>query len=202
MTICIFGGTFDPPHAGHIHACTELLKSFYVDKLYVIPTFIPPHKIRSSSVSAFDRYEMCKIAFLPLSDKIVISDVELKREGRSYTSDTIKYFKDDGNEKIYFLCGTDMFLTLDSWHEPEYIFSNASIICMRRESDSELEKQLFEKKREYTLKYGADIYFIDSKAIELSSSEIRDNLEEMKLKGQISDEIYDFIKKNQLYGKE
>ena len=202
MTICIFGGTFDPPHAGHIHACKEFIKNFFVDKVYVIPTFIPPHKIRSSSVSASDRYEMCKIAFLPLSDKIEISDVEMMREGRSFTSDTIEYFKSMGNDKIYLLIGTDMFLTLNQWHECEYIVSNATLVWLRRESDSELGRQIEEKKKQYTEKYNANISFIESQAIELSSSEIRENLEEIKQKGLIADEVYDFIKKNRLYGKE
>ena len=139
---------------------------------------------------------------MPLSDKIEISDIEMQREGRSYTSDTIEYFKSLGNEKIYFLLGTDMFLTLDTWHEFEYIFSNASIVCMRRESSVEIEKQINEKMRKYTEKYNADITFISSEAIELSSSEIRENLYEMRNKGFITDEIFEFIKNNRLYGKE
>ena len=202
MTICIFGGTFDPPHIGHTHACAEFLSSYDVDKLYVIPTFIPPHKTRSSSVSADDRFEMCKIAFLPLSDKIQISDVEIKREGRSYTADTISYFKDLGCDKIYFLCGTDMFLTLDRWYEFRYIFSNAIIACMRRESEAETEKLIKAKYEEYISKYNANICFVNSRAITLSSSEIRENLEEMKSQGYISDEIYGYIKEKNLYGKE
>jgi len=202
MTICIFGGTFDPPHVGHVHACAEFLASYDVDKLYVIPTFIPPHKTRSSSVSADDRFEMCKIAFFPISDKIEISDVEIKREGRSYTADTISYFKDMGCDKIYFLCGTDMFLTLDRWYEFRYIFSNAVIACMRRESEVETEKLIKAKYEEYISKYNADICFVNSNAIELSSSDIRENFDGVKDLGYISDEIYMYVREKNLYGKE
>ena len=202
MTICIFGGTFDPPHIGHVHACAEFLANYDVDKLYVIPTFIPPHKTRSSTVSADDRFEMCKIAFLPLSDKIEISDVEIKREGRSYTAHTISYFKDLGCDKIYFLCGTDMFLTLDKWYDFKYIFSNAVIACMRRESEAETEKLIESKMKEYITKYNAKICFVNSDAITLSSSEIRDDFDGMNSRGYIPDSVYEYVKRKNLYGEE
>lgn len=202
MTICIFGGTFDPPHIGHTHACSEFLAKYSVDKLYVIPTFIPPHKIRSSSVSAEERFEMCKIAFLPLSEKVEVSDVEIKREGRSYTRDTISHFKEKGCDTVYFLCGTDMFLTLDKWYDFTYIFDNAIIVCMRRESEEETERLILDKKAEYISKYNAKIGFIDTAAITLSSSEIRADIDGMNDNGLISDEIYQYIKDKGLYGKE
>jgi cytidyltransferase-like protein len=63
MTIGIYGGTFDPPHIGHIQACKNFLNSFKVDKMYVIPTSIPPHKVRNSIVDGTTRFEMCKKAF-------------------------------------------------------------------------------------------------------------------------------------------
>ena len=202
MRICIYGGTFDPPHIGHMNACRAFLNAFSVDKMYVIPTSTPPHKIRSSTVSVEDRLEMCKLAFSEISPLIEISDVELKREGKSYTADTIKYFKNEGNDEIYLLCGTDMLLTLGSWYNAEYILTNVKIVCMRRESDIEIKKDIQAKKNEYETKYGTEVHVLDVCAIELSSSEIRSKINFSGADGQITDKVLAYIKKNELYGKE
>ena len=202
MKICIYGGTFDPPHIGHMHACKAFLNAFYVDKMYIIPTSTPPHKVRSSTVSGTDRFEMCKIAFSGISDSIEISDVELKREGKSYTADTIRHFKNEGNDEIYLLCGTDMMLTLGSWYNAEYILTNAKIVCMRRESDEKTENEIKIKQSYYQSVYGTEVYILDVDAIELSSSEIRNKIKFSEAQGLITDGVLDYIRKNDLYGKE
>lgn len=201
MRICIYGGTFDPPHIGHMHACKSFLDSFCVDRMYIIPTSTPPHKVRSSTVSGEDRLEMCRLAFSGISDLIEISDVELKREGKSYTADTIRYFKNEGNEEIYLLCGTDMLLTLDRWYNAEYILTNAKIVCMRRESDKSIEKEIVEKKEKYQHEYGTDVYVLDVDAIELSSSEIRDKINDSSADGLITDSVLAYITEKGFYKK-
>ena len=202
MIIGIYGGTFDPPHIGHIQACKNFLDSFKVDKMYVIPTSIPPHKVRNSIVDGATRLEMCKIAFENLSPDIEVSDVELNRQGKSYTADTIKHFKELGNDTIYFLCGTDMFLTLDKWYKPEYILSNAVIVCMRRECDNHNTLAINEKALVYEDKFNAKIHFLNYDAIEISSSEIRENIEDESIKNALSPDVLAFIRANGLYGKE
>lgn len=202
MKIGIFGGTFDPPHIGHINACLKFLSSFEMDKLYVIPTSIPPHKVRKSDVSTEDRAEMTKLAFSDLSDKIEISDVELKREGKSFTSDTIEYFKNRGNDEILLLCGTDMFVTFDTWHEFEYIFDNATIVCVRRENDLNYKSLILEKDREYKSKYNAKTEFLDIDVVEISSTEIRNNIYCQNSNKYLSKAVYDYIIKKGLYKHE
>ena len=142
MKIGIFGGTFDPPHIGHINAFRAFLEQFDFDKVFVIPVYLPPHKSLKSSVSAGDRLNMSRLAFKSLSSKVEISDLEIKREGKSYTADTIKHFKEEGYDDIYFLCGTDMLLTLDMWYKPDYIFSNAKIVFARRENERENDENI------------------------------------------------------------
>ena len=202
MTICIYGGTFDPPHIGHMHVCESFIKCFNVDKLYIIPTSTPPHKVRSSTVSGADRLEMCKLCFPQISSNIEVSDVELEREGKSYTADTIRHFKNLGNDEIYLLCGTDMMLTLDKWYNFEYIFTNAKIVYMRRENDVETKDLLEIKTKEYEEKYGAEIHFIDVDAIEISSSEIRDMINASGVSGLLTDDVISYIKEKDLYRKE
>jgi nicotinate-nucleotide adenylyltransferase len=145
---------------------------------------------------------MCKRCFPQISSNIEVSDVELKREGKSYTADTIHHFKDLGNEEIYLLCGTDMMLTLDRWYNFEYIFTNAKIVYIRRENDAETTELLEIKTKEYEEKYGAKIHFIDVCAIELSSSEIREKINASGAHGLLTDDVINYIKDKDLYRKE
>lgn len=201
MKIGIYGGTFDPPHLGHINACKEFLEAISLDTLYVIPAFLPPHKTINSGISPQNRLEMTEIAFSSLSEKIVVSDMEFKRQGKSYTAETIKYFKDNyQNVDIYFLCGTDMILTMDMWYRPEYIFANAKIVYVRRENYQEITKKIDEKCEFYKEKYNADIIYLSLDTKEMSSSEIRSAiLEKKELSGYLSPEIIEYINRNALY---
>lgn len=203
MKIGIYGGTFDPPHNGHVHACKSFLDAFDVDKLYIIPTSIPPHKIKGSNVGGKDRMEMSKLAFSGLSDRIELSDVELIRSGKSYTSDTLKHFKANGANEILLLCGTDMFVTLDTWHEFAYIFENATIVCIRRENEKHFKSLIDEKSVEYKQKYNASLEFIEADAIEMSSSDIRKKIaDDDNVLSFIPKNVYDYILERGLYKNE
>lgn len=203
MKIGIFGGTFDPPHIGHINACNAFLEQVDLDTLYVIPVYLPPHKNIFSGTDVNSRLEMAKIAFSSLSSKVIVSDLEIKREGRSYTADTIKQFKRDfDGAEIYFLCGTDMILTMDLWYKPEYIFANAKIVYIRREEDENITQQIENKCKYYKEKYGASIISIKTDAIEISSSEIRDEM--LKNDGNssfLTPDLIKYIAENNLYEK-
>lgn len=201
MKIGIFGGTFDPPHLGHIGACKAFLETVSLDHLYVIPAFIPPHKAVISGSNANNRFDMTKLAFSTLSDKIIVSDLEFKREGKSYTADTLKYFKDNYKDiEIYFLCGTDMILTMDMWYHPEYIFDNATIVYVRRENDSETTKRIDEKCSQYREKFNANILPLSLNVVEMSSSDIRKAIaNNEELTNYLSSEIINYIKINRLY---
>ncbi|MBQ8545815.1 MAG: nicotinate (nicotinamide) nucleotide adenylyltransferase [Clostridia bacterium] len=201
MKIGIYGGTFDPPHLGHTNACKAFLEAISLDYLYVIPAFVPPHKIINSGISPEKRFEMAKLAFSKLSSKIIVSDMEYKRQGKSYTAETIKYFKEHYNGvEIYFLCGTDMILTMDMWYHPEYIFANAKIVYVRRENNQEITKKINEKCKLYREKYNADIIYLSLDTKEMSSSEIRSAiLEKKELSGYLSPEIIEYINQNALY---
>ena len=96
----------------------------------------------------------------------------------------------------------DMFLTLDKWYKPDYILSNAIIVCMRRENDEQNTLAIKEKELEYTKKFNAKIYFLNDDAIEISSSEIRSNIEDESVKKLLSPDVLTFINKNGLYRNE
>lgn len=200
MKIGIFGGTFDPPHLGHVKTFTAFFNRFPFDKVYVIPVYTPPHKQIHSSSSVEDRLNMTRLAFEKISNKVEVSDLEIKRQGKSYTADTIRHFKEQGCDEIFFLCGTDMLLTLGSWYNPEYIFQNATIVYARRENEPEITKKIQEKIEEYELNFGAKIHFLETQALEISSTEIRNNVDKDCSK-YLDSEVLEYIKRNGLYKK-
>ena len=180
--IGIFGGTFSPPHIGHISAAKGFISAVSLDELIIMPDFLPPHKTFDGEASTEERIEMCRLAFGNIPG-VTVSDFEIKRGGKSYTAVTLEELSSPDKE-LYFLCGTDMFLTLSSWYKPEIIFKNAIICYVRRETDSDNSILIKKASEDYIAKYNARIISIPSDINEISSSEIRktikngDNLEQ------------------------
>ena len=173
MRIGIFGGTFNPPHNGHKKLADELPGRLSLDLLIIMPTHIPPHKGASLLACDEDRLNMCRLCFE--NSSTVVSDIELKREGKSYTVDTLtevkKLYPDD---ELYFLMGSDMLLSFHSWREPERILETANICAVSRH---EGETQKLE---EYISCHFADckekFKVIDFEPVDISSTEIRNGL--------------------------
>ena len=169
--IGIYGGTFSPPHLGHVGAAKSFYDAVPLDKLLIIPDFLPPHKQIDGEITADDRIEMCRLAFSDVSGAEV-SDIEIKRGGKSYTALTLAELSSEGNE-LYFLCGTDMFLTLGEWYMPEEIFRLATICFVRRENDKENDLVIKRLTEEYINRFSARIIPISAPVTEISSSELR-----------------------------
>jgi nicotinate-nucleotide adenylyltransferase len=103
----IYGGTFSPPHLGHVSAARSFVRGADLDKLIIMPDFTPPHKLDFGNATAEDRLEMCRIAFadVPCTE---VSDFEILRGGKSYTYVTLEAFAKE-NVDLFFLCGTEAF---------------------------------------------------------------------------------------------
>lgn len=198
MRLGIFGGTFSPPHTGHVLAARAFVKALSLDKLLIIPTFIPPHKFFGEEASCEERLEMCRLAFgdIPSAE---ISDIEILRGGKSYTYETLEELYSEDNE-IYFLVGTDMLLTFDGWKKPERI-SELCTLCYVRREEERVNDALIEKKIEkYKNLYGASIVSIGHRVTEISSSELRQRIKD----GNIGDNmlptsVLDYIRERGLY---
>ncbi|MBQ8448340.1 MAG: nicotinate (nicotinamide) nucleotide adenylyltransferase [Clostridia bacterium] len=170
MRTGIFGGTFSPIHNGHIKAAKAFLSELSLDVLYVIPDRIPPHKQISGNDDPWLRLEMVKKAFED-EEKIVVTDVELRREGKSYTVETLPEFT--GNGELFMLIGTDMFLSFDRWYRFRDIFAMCSLVLMVRESrESSLRAEIDAKKAIYE-SMGAKIYELTAEPFPISSTELR-----------------------------
>ena len=195
--IGIFGGTFNPPHIGHVAAAEAFADALNLDELIIMPDYLPPHKDYVGDVTPEQRLEMCRLAFSHIKNSKV-SELEILRGGKSYTSDTLSSLEAPDTH-LYFLCGTDMFLTLHSWHAPEIIFNLATICYVRRESDRSNAKLIDEHTQMYKEKYNADIIFIDGEVIDISSSELRSELKLDGVSAHIPDNVMIYIKENGLY---
>lgn len=202
LELGIYGGTFAPVHNGHIAAARAFFEKAHLDRLLIMPALIPPHKQLDFSDDPHDRYNMLKLAFeneKQFGDRLIISDYELNSPPPSYTVNTLKHFAKDDTH-LTFLCGTDMFLTLDTWHCPEKIFKLARIALMMREENAskEILKRVKEKKEEYLNRFNADILVIHAPAIEISSSKIRNGSDELRKK-YLPQSVFDYISEKKLY---
>ena len=202
MKIGIYGGTFSPPHFGHVRATRAFYRQMKLDTLYVVPTAIPPHKQMEGDADSVTRLNMARLAFDNLDgERIVVSDYETVKKTVSFTVETLEHFRAAVSEDIYLLCGTDMFLTLDKWKRAEDIFRYAKIVCASRTSEAAFIPQIEEKRALYEKTYGADVSLLDIIPFEISSSEVRAALAAgSDVSEYVPAAVIELIKENNLYG--
>ncbi len=198
LRIGVYGGTFAPPHVGHVEAAKAFMEQMKLDYLFIIPTAVPPHKQIDASDDPIHRLRMCELAFEGI-DGIVISDIEIKRGGKSYTYDTLKELSRP-DARLFLLCGTDMVLSFDKWYRYEDILRLCYPTYVRRESDPLLDARIVQKIGEYYEKYGVMFRKILVEPIDISSTEIRAAIKENKdVSGMISPSVEKYIREHGLY---
>ena len=147
MNIAVFGGTFNPVHNEHINVAKAAIEELSLDKLFIVPTFLPPHK-SGAPAPAEDRLEMLKLAFDGV-EKAEISDFEIKNGGKSYSYVTAEKFAAEYPQaKLFFIVGEDMLTDFKTWKMPERILNVADLAVFGRENfaaDRAAEKEYFEK---------------------------------------------------------
>ncbi|MBQ2999278.1 MAG: nicotinate (nicotinamide) nucleotide adenylyltransferase [Clostridia bacterium] len=201
LRVGIYGGTFAPIHNGHVAAAKAFMEQMKLDYLFVIPTYLPPHKQIDASDDPLYRLKMCELAFEG-TDGVVISDVEIARGGKSYTYDTLKELERP-DTRLFLLCGTDMVLTFDKWYRYEDILKMCYPTYVRRENDPLLTKRIIAKIGEYYEKHGVMFRRIITDPIELTSTEIRRAVREGKdISGMVPARVAEFIQNNGLYREE
>ena len=205
MKIGVYGGGFNPPHLGHITAARAVFGLLKLDKLLVIPTGHPPHKtLPSASPTPDQRLEMTRLAMeqTGLGSRAEILDLEIRREGSSYTADTLARLREQYPEdELWLLMGTDMFLTFHTWHEPERILSLAGIAAFgRTETDTE---ELFAVQRDSLCRRypQARIFTLSIPGVvDVSSTELRDRLAKGEEGSLLAPAVYGYILREKLYG--
>lgn len=197
MKIGVLGGTFNPVHNGHLSLANQLLDLKLLDKVLFVVSARPPHK-DAPEVSDEQRLHMVKLALFG-QDRIEACDIELKREGKSYTVDTLRELSEIYSEdELYFITGADMFTDIPYWYQPETIFKTAKFLVADREnafSDAEYQGEL-EKIKD---KYNPSVTFVNIDTPDISSSKIRENPE--RFSHELDEKVLLFIKQNNLYAK-
>ena len=189
MKVGIFGGTFDPVHYGHLITAVAVKEIRNLDKIIFIPSFIAPHKIDRLSSSPIHRIEMLKLAIkgIPWFD---YSDFEVKKEGVSYTIDTLKFLK-NAYDDIELIIGYDNLLEFSSWKNPEEILNMIKLVVLKRKVQNEPVK----KDKFY---YSSEI--IETPTIEISATDIRTRIRNnLPINFLVPDAVMEYINHFNLY---
>lgn len=194
----ILGGTFNPIHNGHIQMLEYSHKEAKLDKVIIMPTFVPPHKESNNLVSCVHRLNMCRLASERLGYTYV-SDFEIKLEGKSYTYRTLQLLKEKNlDDELFFIVGADMFLSMQNWKNPEIIFNLATIIAIPRDDDS--VEELAEHYNAVLKRLGAKAIILKKSVLTVSSTFVRDNIDNASVLNKLIDKkVYKYINENNLY---
>ena len=194
--IGIFGGSFDPPHIGHIQSVKQAAQVLKLDRVLLIPAGMPPHKT-GCFVSGEQRLNMVRLAVAG-EPAIQVSDLEIARGGTSYTYETVETVRGlYPNAEIFLLMGSDMFLSFYSWKHPEKILANASLGVFYRGDKGErpnVEAQKAEMEAE-----GHRIELIQNDVVEISSTQLRRMLAFRCADAFLPEGVGDYIRQNRLY---
>ncbi len=190
MKIGVLGGTFDPPHMGHIFLAENSKKELGLDKIIILPSANPPHK--KADTKSHHRLKLAEI----IADYYGynLCDYEYNSKAPSYTTYTVDFLKDKyPDDDIYFIIGGDSMIDFEKWHKWQELIKKCKfIVGIRDENDREIiEKIVSEKNR----RYGAEIIILKSSAHEISSSQIREG----KRIDEIPQCVAEYIKENKLY---
>lgn len=193
--IAIFGGTFNPPHNGHVEMVKQVLNLNGIDRVLVMPSKIPPHK-SGNIVSAEDRAAMCQLAFGDIEGAEICLD-ELKLSGKSYTYNTLKHFAERGVKNPILIIGGDSLITLNKWYKFADILNMAEFYVYYRENISKDSVMTAKKELE---KIGGKISIINICPPNISSTEIREKVERNQdVENLVSAKVLEYIKAKKLY---
>ena len=198
MKIGIYGGTFNPIHTGHIHAAKQTMELLGLDKLLLIPDRIAPHKeIPSGSPTPEQRLEMLRLAVAG-EPGMEVSDMELKREGKSYTYLTVEALREIYPEaQLFLLMGTDMFLSFHTWVNPQRITAHATLAVMYRGEKGEAAK--IESRKAEMEAEGVRVELVKNDTINISSTQLRRLIAFRCASEFLPNGVGDYIRRNGLY---
>ena len=192
----IMGGTFNPPHNGHVHAARQAMAAMQFDRLLLIPDNVPPHKtMPHGSADGEQRLEMTRLMAREIPGAEAC-DMELRRGGRSYTADTLRALQRALPEaELFLIIGTDMLLTLDKWREPETLCALAGLVTVARDDDD--HSALEQKAAWLKEKWNARVWLVDCPALPVSSTDVR--ADRALCRAMVPPAIYQYIEQQGLY---
>jgi nicotinate-nucleotide adenylyltransferase len=209
----LFGGTFNPVHLGHLRAGIEIGEAFSLDRILFIPTAVPPHKNSAGLLPFAQRWKMVQLA-IGGSPLFKASDVEQKRAGKSYSIQTLRYFKEKYGQKVdlYFIIGIDAFWEIHTWREFHNLFTLSHFIVMDRPGypKSRIKEFLTQtlstgisyrpRENRFCHPSGYSIYFFPVPRLEISSTRIRSLRQEKRsIRYLVPEKVEEYIIRKDLY---
>lgn len=202
--IGIMGGTFNPIHLGHVNLAKAAYEQFKLDKVIFIPAGDPPHKKEQSVITGKHRMNMVNIAIRDYA-YFEASDIEINREGYSYTYLTLKSLTEQNTQdKYYFIIGADSLFNLEKWYKPEEILQMCVMLVAVRNDIP--QKEFLDKIEYFNKKFNADIRPLETPMYHISSSEIRNAFSDNKIDfsdniqlNLLDDNVVEYIIENELY---
>ena len=199
MRLGIYGGTFNPPHIGHVRAAASAAATLRLDVMLIVPSGTPPHKtLPSGSPTPEERLALTRLSFsgLPCAE---ISDLELKKQGVSYTVETLDALlsRYPGAE-VFLVMGTDMYLTLETWKDADRLLDFVTPAVLSREGGE--DEGIVAYSSGLFRKYNARTEIVHNEVIDISSTELRELLPRREGAGMLEAAAYAYIIQKRLYG--
>ena len=196
--IGIYGGTFNPPHIGHMEAAKQAVGKLNLNRLLLVPSNIAPHKVLPpNSPTALQRLEMLRIATADCPT-LEVTDIELCREGVSYTWQTVHALRQQHPDaQLILIMGTDMFLSFREWKNPEQIVAEASLAVFYRGDKN--ERAAVEEEKRYWESRGVSVQLVENDVINISSTQMRRLLIFRCAAEFLPEGVLEFIRENYLY---
>lgn len=190
--VLLFGGTFDPPHNGHIHFLKSAIEAAKPARVVVMPSCIPPHKAASATPAAL-RLAMCQ-CFKPLFPALEVSDWEIRQGGKSYTIDTVKMLEQTYPGASVFLCvGSDMLTTFTEWRDWQDLLRRTVLVAQSREEGDMPALRAAARALEAE---GGKVLFTDAPALPLASTDLRAHRRDLSAVPEAARRV---IEENHLY---
>ena len=197
----MMGGTFNPIHLAHLYIAYEAKEELNLDKIIFMVAGNPPHTKESKIIDSKYRYTMVQKA-IEGYEGFEISDYEIKKNGYSYTYETLQYLKkQDDNVEVFFIAGADSLMAIEKWRNTDLVLNNCTFVAFNR---GEYNKSILEEQK-YKLekKYDAKIVILNVTDIDISSSMIRERIANGKrVDFFLPEEVKKYISENKLYRRE
>ena len=196
--IGILGGTFNPIHIGHLLMAETAVEMLDLDKVIVMPSGISYLKANTNVLPGLLRLDMVQMS-IQNNPHLIASDMEIKREGNTYTYETLEILKKQYPQaSFYFIVGADCLFSIERWVEPQKIFDNCILVAAGRNNASDVS--MLAAKKNLEEKFCAHIILMDFPQIEISSTAVRENVRCGKsIRYMVTEEVRQYIYENQLY---
>lgn len=196
--VALFGGTFDPPHLGHVSAAKTALLTLEPDKLLWLPALGAPHKTHAASVAPEHRLAMSRLAAESLSERVIVSDYEMRPGVSAYTADTMEWLRaQEPDAELWLVVGQDMLLTLDQWYRADKLLAMCHVATLGRAGGQ--DASIAAVAESLQARFSTQVRPLEHTPLEVSSTQLRDALKQGKGHELLPAPVWHYIREWGLY---